>query len=102
MTEDEDDSASEEDTYEDVMEDKEDEDDDKDSEEEVFGVDIQVMEEGIEREVSRYGSKTASIPASEVKRARSARPEKPTVNRSRVSDMTTRVDADRVKKNREK
>ena len=102
MTEDEDDSASEEDTYEDVMEDNEDEDDDKDSEEEVFGVDIQVMEEGIEREVSRYGSKTASIPASEVKRARSARPEKPTVNRSRVSDMTTRVDADRVKKNREK
>ena len=104
MTEDEDDSDSEEDTYEDVMEDKEDEDDDEDSEEdgEVFGVDIQVMEEGIEREVSRYGSKTASIPASEVKRARSARPEKPTVNRSRVSDMTTRVDADRVKKNREK
>lgn len=102
MTDSEEDEDSEEDNYEDVMEDEEDDDEDSEEDEEVFGVDIQVMEEGIEREVSRYGSKTTSIPASEIKKARSARPEKPTVNRSRVSDMTTRVDADRVKKNREK
>ena len=91
---------AEDDSYEDVMEDEDDSEDEEDGE--VFGVDIQGVEEGLEREVSKYGSKTAPISTSDIKRARSARPEKPTVNRSRVSDMTTRVDADRIKKNREK
>lgn len=79
--------------------DKTDTDSSSAKEDDDFGIDIQLMQAGIEKEVG--GAYTAVEPASNA-RPRTERPRKPVVNSGRINEATTRIDVERVRRSREK
>lgn len=66
---------------------------------EEFGIDIQLMQAGIEKEAGVYGASAGiSTPGG---RTKPERPKKPVMNSRRLNAATTRIDSDQIKQNRE-